>query len=139
MKAAFVAVLLLFAPAGEAMAYEEPVYEVVRTYEEFEVRRYASQGQHRTFGMALKLAQYFYLYDRLEEAPILLLDDVFDTLDAQRMQAFLALLQSDAVGQSIITAAQHGSFNGMVRFDAPEHQIAHVVAGAVENGLAASS
>ncbi|MFQ5570848.1 MAG: DNA replication/repair protein RecF, partial [Rhodothermales bacterium] len=31
-----------------------------------EVRRYASQGQHRTFGMALKLAQYFYLYDRLE-------------------------------------------------------------------------
>ncbi|MFB3132540.1 MAG: DNA replication and repair protein RecF, partial [Rhodothermales bacterium] len=98
-----------------------------------------SQGQHRTFGMALKLAQYFYLYDRLEEAPILLLDDVFDTLDARRMEAFLALLQSDALGQSIITAARRASFDGMVPFEQTEHQIAQIVAGTVQNDLAASS
>ena len=112
--------------------------ELVFRLDNFEVRRYASQGQHRTFGMAMKLAQYFYLYDRLEEAPILLLDDVFDTLDEQRTGAFLALLQSDAVGQSLITAAQRALFDGLIPFEQPEHQVARVVAGAVHNGLAAS-
>ena len=109
--------------------------ELVFRLDELEVRRYASQGQHRTFGMAMKLAQYFYLYDRLEEAPILLLDDVFDTLDAERMEAFLALLQSEAVGQSLITAAQRTLFNGMIPFEQPEHQVAQVVAGAIRNGV----
>lgn len=71
-----------------------------------EVRRYASQGQHRTYGLALKLAQYFYLKDRLEEAPILLLDDLFDNLDEQRVAQILSLLASETMGQSLITAAQ---------------------------------
>lgn len=70
------------------------------------VRHYGSQGQHRTFGMALKLAQYDYLQERLDERPILLLDDVFDNLDPGRIEAFLNILQSDAVGQSITTAAR---------------------------------
>ena len=70
------------------------------------VRRYASQGQHRTFGMALKLAQYDYLQDRGRERPILLLDDVFDNLDPARIEAFLGILGSDAIGQSVTTAAR---------------------------------
>ena len=70
------------------------------------VRHYGSQGQHRTFGMALKLAQYDYLWERLGERPVLLLDDVFDNLDPGRIGAFLNILQSDAVGQSITTAAR---------------------------------
>ncbi len=106
--------------------------ELVFRLDDFEVRRYASQGQHRTFGMALKLAQYFYLYDRLEEAPILLLDDVFDTLDARRTGAFLDLLQSDAVGQSLITAAHRRLFDGLVPFEAPAHRATYVVAGQVQ-------
>ncbi len=70
------------------------------------VRHYGSQGQHRTFGMALKLAQYDYLRERLDERPVLLLDDVFDNLDPGRITAFLNILQSVAVGQSITTAAR---------------------------------
>ncbi len=70
------------------------------------VRRYASQGQHRTFGMALKLAQYAYLRERTEEMPILLLDDIFDNLDPERITAFLDILGSDSIGQSITTAAR---------------------------------
>ena len=70
------------------------------------VRRYASQGQHRTFGMAMKLAQYDYLKEQTPEAPILLLDDVFDNLDPARIEAFLGILGSDAIGQSITTAAR---------------------------------
>ncbi len=113
--------------------------ELVFRLDDFEVRRYASQGQHRTFGMALKLAQYFYLYDRLDEAPILLLDDVFDTLDARRTEAFLALLQSDAVGQSILTAAQRTLFDPVVAFDAQAHRATEVVAGRVQAGAEAQT
>jgi len=108
--------------------------EIVFCLDDFEVRRYASQGQHRTFGMALKLAQYFYLYDRLEEAPILMLDDVFDTLDARRTRAFVDLLQGDAVGQSIISAAQRSLFDGIVAFEKSEHHAAEIVAGTVQAG-----
>src|SRR5690606_39832958 len=42
----------------------------------FEVRPYASPGQHRTVGLALRLATFLYLRDRLDEVPLLLLDDV---------------------------------------------------------------
>ena len=108
--------------------------ELVFRLDDFEVRRYASQGQHRTFGMALKLAQYFYLHDRLEEAPIFLLDDVFDTLDERRTQAFLDLLQTDTIGQSIITAAQRYPFDTLVPFDQPANQTLLVRPGEVTVG-----
>jgi len=70
------------------------------------VRRYASQGQHRTFGMALKLAQYDYLREETGERPILLLDDVFDNLDGTRIALFLEILSGQEMGQTIITAAR---------------------------------
>ena len=70
-----------------------------------EVRRFASTGQHRTFGIALKLAQHFYLDSRLDETPILLFDDVFDSLDARRTTAIWELLEGPATGQSLITTA----------------------------------
>lgn len=97
----------------------------------FEVRRYASQGQHRTFGMAVKLAQYAYLKDRLREAPILMLDDVFDPLDARRRDAFLKLLQSPKVGQTLITGANAGIFERRVPFANREHSLQKVEAGSV--------
>ena len=81
------------------------------------VRRFASQGQHRSFGMAMKLAQYGYLKARNSETPILLLDDVFDNLDPNRITAFLDILGSDAVGQSVTTAARkeivHNHLDGL--------------------------
>ena len=110
--------------------------ELVFRLGDFEVRRYASQGQHRTFGMAIKLAKYFYLQDRLEEDPILLLDDVFDNLDRERSNAFLQLLQTDAIGQSIITAAGRQPFEDCIPFDRPEHAMTRVEAGTVQQEAA---
>ncbi|MFT4603748.1 MAG: DNA replication and repair protein RecF [Rhodothermales bacterium] len=81
------------------------------------VRRYASQGQHRTFVMGLKLAQYFYLNERLGERPLLLLDDVFDTLDPERMATISGLLAGEAVGQTLVTAARRDVFAEVLRFD----------------------
>jgi len=84
---------------------------------EIEVRRYASQGQHRTFGMALKLAKYLYLQQATEKTPLLLLDDVFGDLDQHRSNVFLELLQDKLVGQSIITTADETHFRNVVAFD----------------------
>ncbi len=105
--------------------------ELVLRLNGFEVRPYASQGQHRTFGLALKLAKFFFLQDRLDETPILLLDDVFGILDPARSEVILRLLQSGAVGQSLLTAARRDPFDGVVDFDAPEHRAVCVVNGAV--------
>lgn len=96
------------------------------------VRRYASQGQHRTFGMAMKLAKYFYLLESTGELPLLLLDDVFDHLDQKRSTAFLDLLQSDRVGQTLITATDRRSFNGVVQFARSENRSLIVVEATIQ-------
>ncbi|MEM6645401.1 MAG: DNA replication and repair protein RecF [Bacteroidota bacterium] len=88
----------------------------------FPVRNFASQGQHRMFGLALKLAQFFYLKAQLERLPILLLDDVFATLDAQRTALIVSLLKSEEVGQSFITTALPDVMAPMVDTDAAQHQ-----------------
>jgi len=98
------------------------------------VRHYGSQGQHRTFGMALKLAQYDYLRERLSERPVLLLDDVFDNLDPGRIEAFLNILQSDAVGQSITTAARREIVHAHLP-DGPCRTLQVVPGGQVEEAL----
>ena len=110
--------------------------ELVFRLNDLEVRRYASQGQHRTFGMALKLAQYFYLEDRLDERPLLLLDDIFDNLDPKRTAGFLELLMSEAIGQTIITAAHTALFEDVVPFEHPDHQVIRIEQGAVVAELA---
>lgn len=105
--------------------------ELVFRLDDFEVRRYASQGQHRTFGLALKLAKYFYLHDRTEEHPVLLLDDVFDTLDVRRTRAFVDLLQTPTVGQSFITAAQRALVGQHLGTDTPGFASFYVAQGGV--------
>ena len=96
--------------------------ELVFRLDDLEVRRYGSQGQHRTFAMALKLAQYFYLDDRSDTAPLLLLDDAFGKLDTRRTEVFLELLRSDAVGQSLITATSRAPFDRTLDFGAEAHR-----------------
>jgi len=96
--------------------------ELIFRLDDLEVRRYGSQGQHRTFAMALKLAQYFYLDDRSDTQPLLLLDDAFAELDARRTDVFLDLLQSDAVGQSLITATERDVFDDTLDFGASAHR-----------------
>jgi DNA replication and repair protein RecF len=105
--------------------------ELVFRLNDLLVRRYASQGQHRTFGMAMKLAKYFYLRDYTGEYPLLLLDDVFDHLDRRRSTAFLQLLQSDKIGQTLITATDRTGFLESVAFDEASNRSLYVEAGEV--------
>jgi DNA replication and repair protein RecF len=105
--------------------------EVVFRLDGFEVRPFASQGQHRTFGLALRLASFAFLRDRLDETPLLLLDDVFGPLDEVRAGVVLDLLQSEAVGQSVVTAARPEPFYDVLPFNSPDHQAVAVVDGVI--------
>ena len=67
------------------------------------VRNYGSQGQQKTFVIALKLAQYQLLEHQTQLPPILLLDDIFDKLDEQRLAQIGQILDLEIQGQIFIT------------------------------------
>lgn len=75
---------------------------------EFSVKRFGSQGQQKTFLLALKLAQFEYIRMHLGTKPILLLDDIFDKLDMNRVSQLVLLVGSDRFGQVFITDTQPG-------------------------------
>ncbi len=67
------------------------------------MRRAGSQGQCKTFTVALRLAQYDFLHTATGIKPILLLDDIFDKLDSQRVERIMAMVTSDEFGQIFVT------------------------------------
>jgi len=72
------------------------------------LKAYASQGQHKTYLVALKVAEFFYLHERCNETPVLLLDDVFSELDGPRSEKLLAMTAN--LGQTFITATDEQRF-----------------------------
>lgn len=71
---------------------------------EYQMKREGSQGQNKTFVLALKLAQFDFLRRTCSTTtPLLLLDDIFDKLDAQRVEAIVQLVAGDNFGQIFIT------------------------------------
>jgi DNA replication and repair protein RecF len=73
-----------------------------------ELKRFGSQGQQKSFLIALKLAEFDYLYSKKGERPIVLLDDIFDKLDDDRIHQLLRLVQEGGFGQIFITDARAG-------------------------------
>lgn len=105
--------------------------EVTFLLDDVDLRPYASQGQHRTFALALRIAQALFLRDHLDESPVLLLDDVFGPLDAARSRVLLDLLVSQALGQSVVTAARPEPFYAVAPLETTAHSVFHVEHGAV--------
>jgi DNA replication and repair protein RecF len=76
--------------------------EFIFKLKKLDIRNFASQGQHKTFLVALKLSEYFYLKQRRNETPILLLDDVLSEMDSCRSQRLLETVAE--LGQVFITS-----------------------------------
>ena len=72
------------------------------------VQQYASQGQQKTFLVSLKMAEHAYLHERRDERPIMLLDDLFGELDANRSRRILDQISRN--GQCVITATDDRPF-----------------------------
>ncbi len=69
----------------------------------YPLKKFGSEGQSKSFIIALKLAQFKYLSEVLKTPPILLLDDLFEKIDEQRAQQLIDLISGEAFGQIIIT------------------------------------
>ena len=70
---------------------------------DFPIKREGSQGQNKTYLVALKLAQFDFLKRTGTAVPLLLLDDIFDKLDASRVEQIIKLVAGDNFGQIFIT------------------------------------
>lgn len=69
----------------------------------FPIKREASQGQGKTYLIALKLAQFDFLKREGSTVPLMLFDDIFDKLDSLRMAQIIKLVAGDSFGQIFIT------------------------------------
>ena len=70
------------------------------------LRKFGSQGQQKSFLLAMKLAQYKFLSAHCGKAPWLLLDDIFDKLDEERISKLLERISAPEMGQVFITDAR---------------------------------
>jgi len=67
------------------------------------MKKFGSQGQQKSFLIALKLAQYSFLNHQNGFKPLLLLDDIFDKLDDQRVTKLMQMISNHDFGQVFIT------------------------------------
>jgi len=82
---------------------------------DLELKKYGSQGQHKTFQIALRYGQFFYLKDTLGKTPIFLMDDIFGELDASRVKRISAFLKE--IGQAFITLTDYSNFDHITKSD----------------------
>lgn len=73
------------------------------TLDGFPIKRVGSQGQNKTYLISLKLAQFDFLKRAHNLSPLLLLDDIFDKLDATRVEQIVELVSGETFGQIFIT------------------------------------
>ena len=97
---------------------------------EWPLKQVGSQGQQRTFVLAMKLAQALYLADITGEAPILLLDDIFDRLDSERVERIVAMVQGEQFGQIFITDTDRQHLTEIIQ-PGPDAKIFHVENGQI--------
>jgi DNA replication and repair protein RecF len=89
--------------------------DVIFYLDDMELRKFGSQGQHRLFALALKIAQREYFHDELDDLPVFLLDDVFGDLDPSKTKILVQMLEQQD-GQTFITAANKALFKGIINF-----------------------
>ncbi len=95
------------------------------------LKRFGSQGQLKSFVISLKLAQYEILRGAKQETPILLLDDIFDKLDDERVHNFLQLIVNQSFGQIFITDTRAERINDIIKKLNPDFKIFTIEKGRV--------
>ena len=89
----------------------------------YSIRHEGSQGQAKTFVLALRLAQYELLSKALSTKPLLLLDDIFDKLDSRRVEQIVKLVGTQQFGQIFITDTNRQHLDRMLDQYATEHHL----------------
>jgi DNA replication and repair protein RecF len=77
--------------------------DLVFLIDDFPIKKFGSQGQQKSFLIALKLAQFDFIKQQSGVSPILLLDDIFDKLDENRVAQIISLVDDEHFGQIFIS------------------------------------
>ena len=95
------------------------------------VKKTASQGQQKTYLVSLKFAQFDLIKKTMNKKPLLLLDDVFDKLDASRVERIISLVAGDSFGQIFITDANKVRIDKVLEKVSSDFRIFNVVNGRI--------
>ena len=98
---------------------------------DFPIKREGSQGQNKTYLVALKLAQFDFLKRTGTTVPLLLLDDIFDKLDASRVEQIIKLVAGDNFGQIFITDTNREHLDRILHKVGSDYKMFRVEKGAV--------
>lgn len=99
---------------------------------EYPIKREGSQGQNKTYLIALKLAQFDFLRRTGSNTiPLLLLDDIFDKLDASRVEQIVKLVSGDRFGQIFITDTNRDHLDKIMQKIEGEYKVFGVIDGSV--------
>jgi DNA replication and repair protein RecF len=98
----------------------------------FSLKKFASQGQQKSFLLALKLAQFEFIKNKKNTKPLLLLDDVYDKLDEARFRKLIELVSGDDFGQVFITDTHPDRIRDLFAFNHIDKKIFLVDNGVVE-------
>lgn len=107
--------------------------DLIMTLGGFPIKKEGSQGQNKTYFIALKLAQFNFLKKTgSRTTPLLLLDDIFDKLDAQRVEEIVRLVGSNRFGQIFITDTNRDHIDKILSETHQQYKLFDVNAGRIE-------
>src|SRR5690554_901461 len=89
--------------------------DLIFTIDEHPIKKFGSQGQQKSFLIALKLAQFDFIKLQVKNNPILLLDDIFDKLDETRVEHLITLVDNENFGQIFITDTHEARTEAVIK------------------------
>ena len=106
--------------------------ELVMQLNGYAIKKEGSQGQNKSYLVALKLAQFDFLRAKGGETPLLLLDDIFDKLDSRRVEQIIALVSGERFGQIFITDVNREHIDSILDSIDGEYKLFEVERGALQ-------
>ncbi len=98
----------------------------------YPLKKTGSQGQQKTYLISLKLAQFEFILHQSGVKPILLLDDIFDKLDRNRVEEIVKMVAGDQFGQIFITDTNRDHLDAILHTITPDYRIFLVDNGKIE-------
>jgi len=106
--------------------------DLVMKLSSYPIKKEASQGQNKTYLVALKLSQFDFLKRTgSQTTPLLLLDDIFDKLDTSRVERIVELVAGDKFGQIFVTDTNRDHLDKILKRLRKDYKIFHVENGAL--------
>ena len=106
--------------------------ELIMQLNGYPIKKEGSQGQNKSYLVALKLAQFDFLHKYNNETPILLLDDIFDKLDSRRVEQIVKLVSGERFGQIFITDVNRDHIDTILDCTDGSYKLFEVIDGAAQ-------